>query len=414
MKSPINEQMVFRLLSYLPDHSFLKRYVQLGMAVSDCSAIYHLANGLVLLSMAVPKGYSFDFGQPMPANLLALIVGDSSTARKSTSIKLARRMMAKAMPDRIGNNPGSYEGLTESVMGKPQQCIFFDEFGDFLAKTQEGYASAMKTAFNNLYDCAPVGRHLAKTGKKEVMVDPFVSVTAGVTPVYLNAHTTNEDFTGGFLARFFTVFADRERFYAQPPGNNDLFEQLCSELRSMTEIQTVGVGVGFTQDAMPVWHNWANYLESIPRQVPSEVAGAIYRANAMSLRIASLLAFDFGYGRSGQNWLIGYRELSVAIAIVKLHVSSVIAIATTLANTHDMRDRQRVLDCLDELNPVSLGDITYKSKLLHQRVLQILSSTMQEGVVAQVGGSFGIQYVLKRRSDDPEMKLRAAAEQFSF
>ena len=52
--------------------------------------------------------------------------------------------MHDAIPGSIGETPGSQEGLYESLRAQQKQVILYGEWGEFLAKAEEGYLMALK------------------------------------------------------------------------------------------------------------------------------------------------------------------------------------------------------------------------------------------------------------------------------
>jgi hypothetical protein len=155
------------VLAALPSHGFLRRYVEYATERTDANVAYHLAGGLMLLSQAVPIDYSMPWGSPVYGNVYSMVVGGSSKSRKTSALNIAARLLQDALPSSLQETPGSQEGLIESLRREAKQVVLYPEFGEFLAKSEEGYFLPMKTTLTNLWDCYSADTEmLTETGWK--------------------------------------------------------------------------------------------------------------------------------------------------------------------------------------------------------------------------------------------------------
>lgn len=140
-------------LAALPTFGFLRKYVDYAAECTDANLVYHLATGLSLLTQTIPISLNVQFGAHLYGNLYSLIVGESSSSKKTTAINIGRNLLREIMPTAEGETPGSTEALIEGLRAAPRQLICYGEFGSFLAKAQEGYLLPLKTTYGELYDC---------------------------------------------------------------------------------------------------------------------------------------------------------------------------------------------------------------------------------------------------------------------
>lgn len=366
----------------LPPAGFLRDYVYYASRCTDAHAAFHLNAGLVLLAQACPIDYHFPFGQPIYSNLFGLAVGLSGD-RKSASISVARDVLSEAIPSGCGEVPGSREALIDGLKVNPRQAIFYSEFGSFLASADRSIYTPMKTTFTEAWDASPLGRTQVKKQGTEAKT-PRLSLLAGCTPDYLERHTEASDWMGGFMARFLCMFVKRERNYSVPPGDPVNRPRVVAKLKDLDATQNPvvrGQCLGFDPAARAEWDVFYHEMDTF--ESPNEAAGAVRRAPSQTLKIALLLAWDYGQARSGMDWYITPAELRPAIAITKFHTDSVLRVGDHLAPDQNMRDRRRVLDAIGE-SPRALGAIMRESKLLKRRVGELLETLMEEGYVVPV------------------------------
>lgn len=375
------------VLATLPPRGFLRDYVPYAMRCSDAHASYHLGTGLVALAQTVPIDLHFPFGNPIYANLYTLAVGPSGASRKSASITTATNLLRGAVESAVGETPGSREALVDGLRTNPRQVITYSEFGAFLASAERGYLMPLKTTLTEAWDCTPLGRALVNR-ESTAAEHPRLSLMAGSTLDYLERHTEPADWTGGFLARFLTFFADRERTHTVPPGDDVEKSKLVAHLKYLNEsLIARGQCLGFSAGARKMWDDW--YYQTDREAKQSEIAGAIHRVHSQAIKISLLFAWDFGQARSGSHWYVTEAELAPAIAICKLHIDSVERVGQHLAPSKDMRERRAVLACTTG-QPKTMGQIGREAKLLQRRTREILETLLAEGEIradASLGGS---------------------------
>lgn len=380
------------VLATLPPRGFLRDYVPYAMRCSDAHASYHLGTGLVALAQTVPIDLHFPFGNPIYANLYTLAVGPSGASRKSASITTAGNLLRAAVPSAMGETPGSREALIDGLRSSPRQVITYSEFGAFLASAERGYLMPLKTTYTEAWDGTELGRALVNR-EATVAATPRLSLMAGSTLDFLERHTDPADWTGGFLARFLTFFADRERTHTVPPGDDVEKAKLIAHLKYLNDsVIARGQCLGFSAGARKMWDDWYHQTDREARQ--SEIAGAIHRVHSQAIKISLLLAWDYGQARSGSHWYVTEAELAPAIAICKLHIDSVERVGQHLAPSPDMKARRAVLGCMTG-QPKTIGQISMESKLLLRRTREIMETLLAQGrIVTTTLGASEARYIL--------------------
>lgn len=371
----------------MPLRGLLPMFLQYGSTCTDANTSYHIAGALSILTQTAPMNLHVNFGTPMYANLFSIVVGPSSVSRKSAAIAIARNLLDEALPGCVGEVPGSEEGLVESLREKPRQLICYSEFGSFLAKTEEGYLLPLKTRLNEAWDCSPLGRALAKRRAGPVN-NPRLTILAGSTPGYLERHTEPTDWLDGFMARWLTFMGERERTYSMPYEDRNQRAQCVNYIQSIAARPgIVGPFGGLDAHAQKLWDSWYAKTHMFVNQAAHEAAGQVARAPSFALKIAMLLAWDYGQAaqsaQTGNAWRITVDELEPAIAITELHLRSVMAIGEGLAEDRDMRSRRTVLMSVGDV-PTHVGEVLRKSKILKRRGMEIIDTLLEEGLITRV------------------------------
>lgn len=386
---PIKESEVIALLATMPEHSFVRRYVEYASVLTDANMAFHLAGAFAALSTTIPygeRGLSADFGGHIVPNLCMLMYGSSTDSRKTTALKISMRLTKLINKLAVGSEPGSHEGLVESIRDNRRQTIFYPEWGDFLKKTQgNSYLAPLKMAFNNLADGVQLGRALGGLQTKAKTKDPvdnyMVSLLGGVAPVLLERYADYEDWTGGFFGRFLILDAPRERYLLEPGSAPELEIALLNTLKEKLKNQAVGRYCGFDEGARMIWRAFAHDVEWIKDRVSRDVQTSIARSQQITMKMAIQLSWDYGQAGSGHDWQITAAELGPALAIARMHVKSATTIGSTLAVNHDMRDRRLVLGKIDRNMPRTFGEILRGGPMLMRRVKEIVTSLAEEGAI---------------------------------
>jgi len=387
--------------SILPPRGFIRDYVLWAEGCADSHLVYHLPMALSLLSMVVPIEFYFPFGSELRANLFVLLVGDSTESRKTAAINLAREVLNKAFPAKLMVPPGSPQEFIDSLIETPQQLLVYPEYGEFLEQTKNGNMAEMRTRLTSVYDALPIGRATREKRRlKEAAVcpNPRLSFVGGVAPAFLEDHTTEGDWKGGYLARHLTIFAKRERYLKRPPLDIPGRDHLAETLQKMHAGDVFSAPpsqpcIGMTPAAERLWDEWTELFKNI--DAPDLVRAAVSRAESICLKMAILAAWDIGAARSGKPWRLDVPELLLAIRIATLHTKSVGMIAENLAIGRDMRDRRRVLRMING-TPVSLGEILRGAQVTLKRGNDMISTLVAEKTVTRIvqEGSTEPAYVL--------------------
>lgn len=384
----IRKADVKALLDSVPADSFLKTYVCWALTQTDAPAAYQVLGALSCLAVSAPDDFGMYFaGGMLRTNVYGLAIGRSGEERKSTAVKLARNLLKDTYLDWSAPEPGSVAALREILAATPKTLVTYEEFGKFLAQAHGigGVHDTLKTAYTDAYDCSDLSHHLK--GKRTRIEHPRLSLIGGCSTAFLEMYTTVTDWTGGFLRRFMTFYAERED--NKPKGG---FVHVDADLavrawllNRFTPKVPLKPCSGFDDAASVRWDAWHNDVTN--RALPSKIVGARASVPPMALKVAMLLAWDYDPNVvAGNDWQITRAVLDPAILIVEMHLKSVVALSAVLTeNQYGMDSRKITQACLAEADEgrtlVSLGTIINKARMKKRLALEMIESMVEEGVL---------------------------------
>ncbi len=379
----------------LPPRGWLRDYTEHAFQQTTAPLGYHLGVGLSVLAVTCPLNFGSRYAGSLRGNLYTLLVGRSGEDQKSTALDVGRRVLFAAQPTLIGDHPGSWEGLIDSLARRPSQIVVYSEFGKFLSAAQKGYFEPLKATMTDLWDCSP--QHRVKANGVATRVDdPRLSIMAGCSVPYLERHTEPHDWSGGFMGRWLVLYSRRERVDPDPVGNDDAVPFLAAGLKARADIQAAGDYGGLDAAARIMWDDWFYDLERRP--VPDIIAGAKTRAPTLARKVAMLLSWDYGQAVTGAPWQITVDELEPAIRIAELHLKSVIGLSEKLAEHPDAQVRRSVLESIAPGGAATLGQILRSTKLRRRTVTEILDALVLDGSLTRanlVGGDALFERVVR-------------------
>lgn len=369
---------------------FFETFCQYGYARMDAPLMYHVGNALSLLSCVTPPTICIPDapGQKLIANFYTLILGKQGYDRKSTSVNMALDMLADAAPGRLGSDPGSGEGLISSLAEQPQQLLGWDEWGDFLARTQSrrggNYQSDIKPKLLKAFDGTTLSRSLSR--RKVIAENPRLAITAAVNPSLLARHSEWSDFRGGFFSRFFFCYAQRERRMARGSAFPQVRQWCVDWLKAVAEAPPDDFHPcdGISDEAMDMWEPYSIAIEETVGASDEDLCGSVARGPTIALKIALLIHMGRGDGAklAGQYkpWCIEPDVMEVAIELANRSFQGAVCIYAGLAGSQDMQDRKAVLDAIPP-KWVDLGRVLKDARMLKRRGMQIIETLLEEGSI---------------------------------
>lgn len=210
-----------------------------GRRANETPLLFHQAAGLCLAGTAIGRRLyvATHWGEDVHPNFYVMIVAISTYFHKTTSLRLADKMLQRTMPHMHLPEPGSPENLLAQLAGNldllenmhtrdkdryrkgltrfaGQRLIIRDELSGLFRSMGKDYMAGMKERIMQMYDGSdelPVS-----TNTKGILIvrETAMSIIGTTTPAGLSAAVTAADWRDGSLARFVLItpepgFADR-------------------------------------------------------------------------------------------------------------------------------------------------------------------------------------------------------------
>lgn len=189
---------------------FIKPFMQWFLNSTDAPTEFGTAAALYTLSTIALSRRWLTYTDHIHPNLFCMLVGESSVARKSTSVKRSRVLVDEVDPNRIGPNDYTIEGIYHWMQGKDhttgkgrnKMALFAGEFGADLAR-MDAYGATVQADFCHLYDGDPIEK--VRSGKTIRIDKPRVNLLAAAAYPMLSRHLGPKDWFNGYLMRFLFV-----------------------------------------------------------------------------------------------------------------------------------------------------------------------------------------------------------------
>ena len=255
-----------------PAGSALQRFEIYWSALTDAPREYIIPSGLSTIGTVIANRVYVPFGgDRIYGNSWNVLFGPSSTYRKSTVVKFARRTLA----DLSAGQPDAYvfpdefskEAFVSVLSEKPQGLLTYREFSGALAGFSRDYMSGMKELLADLYDC-PEHYERVVGKQKLTATNVCLSILAASQTDWLLDKLHENDMRGGFLARFtFWPAFYKRRFLAIPPEPNiQARGELLRHLNTMRKLEGPLVLPTSVRDQYHTWlQEHERQLEALPR-----------------------------------------------------------------------------------------------------------------------------------------------------
>ena len=230
---------------FLPSNSsWLRRYFDYAYPICDAPDQFHIANGLSVLSVGCQDLFLVHDEERIRTTLWISLVAPSGICRKSTSIRIARRIL-----ERIDNHHIFADSITAAAFAhtlvEHNSGTFCWHYLDGKIKGR-GRQNRFLSTLQETYNCRSFFNYAPHTRRPVRIENPFVNIIAATYPELINRYLSLAiDITDGFVPRFLLVFADtRTRFIALPPPpdvavENELVERLSTIHQRLTGEMTL-------------------------------------------------------------------------------------------------------------------------------------------------------------------------------
>jgi hypothetical protein len=291
----------------LPSGHFVSEFIRYAAACTDAPHEYFEVVALMLLAVATPKlrARLRQYPSGLPTAFYAILIGDSTRSRKTSTIGLGLDILDEAVPDCLLAEQASPEAFVEQLAGRSHNSSLWavDEFGETLEKLHHAkYMAGLRGLLLSLYEGRSYRykRTTKRTKKGEPVEDslhidhPNLAVLGATTPSIFEI-VTGRDVSSGFMARFAVVMPTS---WPARRGLEEPTEDLLAQRQTLTAwlsriylwALTAERQVRFTGDALAIVDRFAQAIETSDALVNDRARAMLQRLNAMTVKLTVLTA----------------------------------------------------------------------------------------------------------------------------
>jgi hypothetical protein len=196
------------------EDSFVAEYKEWAKIATDAPEQYHEVSCFIALSACISNGLNLKlpYDDNFRPNLWALVLGESTLSRKTTSMRMATDLITDLDPELILATDGSAEGLLSGLSGRPKRVSIFykDEVSGFFDSiNRKDYLAGFPETLTQLYDVPKVLSRLLRKETITVTEPYFIFFGGGIRDKVYNL--INDDYIlSGFLPRFIIVSSEND------------------------------------------------------------------------------------------------------------------------------------------------------------------------------------------------------------
>lgn len=391
----------------IPPSGFIKDYVEYASYCTDAPEIYHIGCAAVVLSTLMADRVRLITGKTEEnLNLWVMISGRSSRDRKSTSVRIARDFISGIAPQRLAPTSGSVEGLLQRLVEEPCSVFLASELAALLDQMEASYWRQGRSLLMDLYDGGDEFTRQLINREPIVVYKPRISVLAASAATLLEQTTRSTDWTGGFLARFLVLYAERSRFLEHRRDNPHLRSKAADSLQQALDYPRGYMQV--TDEGLQEHGRFSRWLNEKTDRSPEHLHGLITRLNDHVLRIAGLYALSLGV-----NTDLGRSTMRRAAAFGRIAYKSIGRIADRVTRDPRMKMRARIMNLVNESpGGITTRDILRQTHFIKRDTLPIFETLLAEGVIEiEQRGRKEIVYPVYEKKQKPRRELRKKKRQ---
>ena len=351
---------------------FLRAYTEYGCSVTDAPIEFHNFVGLVVLATALGKNISFEYSDfVIYPNLWVILLAPSSAFRKTTALRIGKRLLSQVCKDTLLPNEFSQEKLLEIMDRQPQGVFVYYEFMSLAGLLQRDYMAGTKAFLTEIFDCPK--RYTRKTKQVSVEIDdPVINMMAATTTEWYLEKAKEGDMYGGFLPRFLYVPVSiklKTISFPKPPdgtGRNKL-ATLLNEIRT-----TVKGAIEFSEEAHHHYDKWYRKFEVTGGKTNS-MSGFQSRLTIYCLKIACL--YEISATRSR---IVSIESMEKACKTINWLSRQLQILAEEFTFTRFASDKKKLLKIIKETPGITRAKLMQNAHLSAKNLNEILGTLIEE------------------------------------
>lgn len=380
---------------------FLEHYVAYASAHTDAPIEYHLGCGFGLMSSVVGRRAIEPLFRSYP-NLWILLLGPTTIFRKTTSLRIANRLLRKFAPESLiasDFSPQSLLGAVAEQQGGP--AVFFrdETSGLFRAITRHGYMAGMSEILIKLFDGDPCSRKLRK---EEINVEaPYLVWFGGAVTEKLLGAVGEEEIFSGLMVRFILInplgkgpfkpltYASSEEAWQE----EDLLSRLSGIKDKLQTPWSLALGNGFFQGDEPYYFvlrqealkRFNHYIRKLEGEALGDpiVEKINSRTGPLALKLMMLLACDHWQkcGHQLNAVFVGLDILLKALYYAELFRIHAVRTLSQVGDTSRERSYDRIVAFIKTHPGTPRGKLMRRFKLNAREMTEVRQTLIERGLI---------------------------------
>ena len=372
----------------IPQSGIIADYMQYVTPLTEAPYQFHLMGGLMAISTILSNHVFIPFGEKkIYPNLYVILVGASSTSRKSTSLDYSIGLISDIAEECIFPNEITPEAFKEELSNHAQGIFKVSEFGSLLAQFEKEYMRGMKEFLTDIFDC-PVKYERKLRGNKFVINNPCINIFGASDVTWISDKFKEKDIRGGFLPRFIFFIGEKsDRRISLPVDNPDrtLRFKVISKLGALKNIKGK-IDLSEIKAEYDTWYN--AHWDELAEQNNADILAPFYSRLAIyCLKLAVLYHFS-----ESTSLVLSKESLSKACHLVNyLKYKIAELLDTELVFGRDMQNKARVYKLIEKEPGIRRSKLLTNSHLTARDLNIVIETLTQEEKIRIDGKSYYVK-----------------------
>jgi hypothetical protein len=324
---------------------------------------------------------------PVHTNMYIVLVGPPGRVKKTTALRLGKRMLKQVPNVHFTTNAASAAALVDqlsAIQSQSHQSItsFSSELGTILGSG----AADMIDFLTDIWDCEPDWDKQTVTRGKRDIPRPWLNFLAGTTPNWMGENLSKTAVEGGFVARSLFIY-ESQRILKSPFPDIQLWHKTLEKdlVHDLAQISELNGEFRFDPAARDWYDKWYMDESRFPSIDDPRVVGYFDRKHVHLLKVAMGLSLA-----ESDRMILTVRDLETAKSLLEeIEPTMASAFATVGKNTF-ATDMERIYEHIKTRGQtgVSYAEIlaTHYHNVNKKQLDEILVELSDMGKIGRIQG----------------------------
>lgn len=260
---------------------------------NEAPSKFHLWVGLGTIASALRRRVQITTPYfEVHSNIYVVLVAPPGTARKTTALKIGRKLLKEVPGIHFTTSASSTAALIQQFSALPEKehqslTAYSYELGSMLPQGN----IEMIDFITDIYDCNPDWDKQTIARSHEKIPRPWLTILGATTPRWLGDNLSSTAVEGGLIARILFIYHDERNLKESMPKEDPALQALRSDLiNDLTHISTLNGEVTLAPDAFEYYDAWYHDESRFPKIIDDRTSGYYDRKHIHCLKVAMLLS----------------------------------------------------------------------------------------------------------------------------